>query len=228
MQVQQACNTAINENAIVVISGRPGLGKSRCLFEYAVRKMTTALISVLCSPNITMRYFVQRLAQELRLDDSATTSRLEDRMAEKLRWSPDAVRRPGELSEGEGPGQRLLPVKSGATAGRPVWHKGAARPVHDLQTDGATGLARGDLLSAVGTVAAEATAIIQRGFGDDATDEVVAQILTITGGVHRQVDLIIPRILDLQERNRRKLAGGEVTMREIVATAGTKIMTGAL
>jgi len=68
----------------------------------------------------------------------------------------------------------------------------------------------------------------QRGLGDDATDEVVAQILTITGGVHRQVDLIIPRILDLKERNRRKLAGGEVTMREIVAMAGTKIMTSAL
>jgi NedA-like, galactose-binding domain len=51
MQVQQAFNTAINENAIVVISGRPGVGKSRCLFEYAVRKMMTAPVSVLCSPS---------------------------------------------------------------------------------------------------------------------------------------------------------------------------------
>ncbi len=84
----------------------------------------------------------------------------------------------------------------------------------------------GDLLSELSP--AEAKAIIQRGLGDDATDEVVAQILTITGGVHRQVDLIIPRILDLKERNRRKLADGGVTMWEIVATAGTKIMTGAL
>jgi hypothetical protein len=31
-----------------------------------------------------------------------------------------------------------------------------------------------------------------------------------------------------KERNRRKLADGEVTMREIVATAGTKIMTDTL
>jgi DNA transposition AAA+ family ATPase len=84
-QVQEACATAINENAIVVIVGKPGVGKTRSLIEYAARKMSTAPLSILCSPNITTHYFVQRLAQELKLDDRGTTSKLEDRVIEKLR-----------------------------------------------------------------------------------------------------------------------------------------------
>lgn len=32
-QVQEACATAINENAIVVIVGKPGVGKTRSLIE---------------------------------------------------------------------------------------------------------------------------------------------------------------------------------------------------
>ena len=233
MQVQQACNTAINENAIVVISGRPGVGKSRCLFEYAVRKMTTAPVSVLCSPNITTRYFAQRLAQELRLDDSATTSRLEDRVAEKLRRSP----RPLFVDQANYLKERALGSVCylWEVARLPVVLSGT-KALHDLfTTSKLTEDVREQLASRVAIyyllselAPAEAKAIVQRGLRDDATDEVVAQILTITGGVHRQVDLIIPRILDLKERNRRKLADGGVTMREIVAAAGTKIMTGAL
>ena len=46
----------------------------------------------------------------------------------------------------------------------------------------------------------EAKAIIKRGLGEEATDEMVAQVITITGGIHRQVDMIIPRILDLREK----------------------------
>jgi len=62
-QLQQACQTAVNEHAIVVIYGRPGVGKSRCLMEFAARRMTTAPISVLCSAYVTTRYFVQKLAR---------------------------------------------------------------------------------------------------------------------------------------------------------------------
>jgi hypothetical protein len=40
MQAQQSCNTAINESAIVVLSGKPGVWESRRLFENAVRKMS--------------------------------------------------------------------------------------------------------------------------------------------------------------------------------------------
>jgi predicted ATP-dependent serine protease len=59
--LQHACDTAINENAIVVIYGRPGVGKTRCLMEYASRRMTTLPISIMRSPNTTPFSFVKRL-----------------------------------------------------------------------------------------------------------------------------------------------------------------------
>ena len=70
----------------------------------------------------------------------------------------------------------------------------------------------------------EAKAIIQRGLGEEATDETVAQVITITGGIHRHVDMIIPRILDLREKNQAKLEAGTVTMEQIIRVAGSRMM----
>ena len=36
--LRHACDTAINEQAIVVCYGRPGVGKTRCLLEYVVMR----------------------------------------------------------------------------------------------------------------------------------------------------------------------------------------------
>lgn len=57
---------------------------------------------------------------------------------------------------------------------------------------------------------AEAKASIGRAPGADATDEAVAQIISVTGGVYRHVDMILPRILQLRAYNRRKCERGEV------------------
>jgi hypothetical protein len=70
----------------------------------------------------------------------------------------------------------------------------------------------------------EAKAIIKRGLGEEATDEMVAQGITITGGIHRHVDMIIPRILDLREKNQAKLEAGAVTMEQIIRVAGSRMM----
>jgi len=48
----------------------------------------------------------------------------------------------------------------------------------------------------------------------------------VTGAIHRHVDMILPRILDLQSRNEEKLRTGEVKMREIITIAGSRLMTG--
>jgi hypothetical protein len=50
-KVKEACSIAVNENSIVLIYGRPGLGKSRCMSEYVLREMTVAPVLVLCSRN---------------------------------------------------------------------------------------------------------------------------------------------------------------------------------
>jgi hypothetical protein len=46
---------------------------------------------------------------------------------------------------------------------------------------------------------------------------VIAQIYNVTGGIHRHVDMILPRIFDL--------SSGEVTMRDIVTVARSRLMT---
>ena len=91
VQMQRACATAINENVIVVVYGTPGVGKSRCLAEFALQKMTTAPVSILCSRNITPGYFAQKVAGELDLDTRPTTAKLEDLIAQKLRRDPRPI-----------------------------------------------------------------------------------------------------------------------------------------
>ncbi|MGH9764882.1 MAG: AAA family ATPase, partial [Blastocatellia bacterium] len=74
-----------------MIYGRPGVGKSRSLVEYAVREMTSYPISILCSRNVTVRYFVQEIAGVLGFDERTSSPRLENMIAEKLRRSPRAL-----------------------------------------------------------------------------------------------------------------------------------------
>jgi len=71
----------------------------------------------------------------------------------------------------------------------------------------------------------EVKAIIKRALAADATDDVVAKIFNVTGGIHRHVDMIVPRILDLKALNKEKLAEGRVTMSDIIDTAGSRLMT---
>lgn len=229
-QLQQACLTAIQENVIVVVYGKPGVGKTRCLLEFAVRKMATAPVSILCSANITTRYFVQKLARELGLDDRPPTARLEDSIAEKLKRTP----RPIFVDQAN-----YLNEKSLGTicyvweiARMPVVLVGT-KDLYDLfTTSRLTEDVRAQLSSRVAMhyplaelSVAEAKSIIRRALGHDATDDVCAQIINVTGGIHRHVDMILPRINDLKARNADKLSRGEVTMEDIINTAGRRLMT---
>ena len=51
----------------------------------------------------------------------------------------------------------------------------------------------------------------------------VEQIHQAPGGNFRSVDMIIPRILELEQRNRQRLADGTVKMNEIIKVTCTKI-----
>ena len=231
MQLQQACATAINENAIVVAYGRPGVGKSRGLTEFALRKMTTAPLAILCSANVTTRYFVQKLATGLGLDDKPPTAKLEDLIAERLTRNP----RPLFVDQAN-----YLNEKSLGTVCY-VWEKAkvpivlvgtkdlfdlftTSRLTEDVRAQLSSRVAMHYPLSELGP--AEVKAIVKRALGEAATDDAVAQIATVTGGIHRHVDMIIPRIIDLKRRNEEKLQHGEVSMRDIIDTAGRRLMTG--
>jgi len=87
-QVQKACETARDKNAVVVVYGPPGIGKSRNLLQFLVSNLTTAPIHILCSRNVTAKYFAQRIAQQVGVDERQAIPRLEDQIAEKLKRSP--------------------------------------------------------------------------------------------------------------------------------------------
>ncbi|MBA3241993.1 MAG: AAA family ATPase [Acidobacteria bacterium] len=233
VQLQQACATAITENVIVVVYGKPGVGKSRGITEFAVRKMTTSPVTILCSANVTTRYFVQRLAQALGLDDRLPTAKLEDSIAEKLKRSP----RPIFIDQANYLNEKALGTICY------VWEKARVPFVligtHDLfdlfNTSRLTEDVRAQLSSRVAMhyplaelSVAEVKAIIERALGDAATEEVISAIYNVTGGIHRHVDMIVPRINELAARNnnKEKLQRGEISMTDIVQTAGHRLMVG--
>ena len=54
----------------------------------------------------------------------------------------------------------------------------------------------------------------------------IEQIHQVTGGNFRSVDMIIPRILELEQRNRQKFADGTVRMNEIIKVAAARLTHG--
>lgn len=217
-----AWETAVAEKIIVVCYGKPGAGKSRCIMQLNVKKMTTMPISVLCSANVTVRYFVQRLAQEVGVSERHTIPRLEDMVAEKLIKNP----RPIIVDQAN-----YLTEKSLGTicylwerARVPIMLVGTTELFNLFHTASVTEDVRAQLASRVALhyplpelSRSELKAILQRALGDDATDEVVAKILNDTGGVYRSVDFILPRINDLKKRNAEGLRAGDISMLDVVA-----------
>lgn len=231
LQFQHACQTAIGENVIVVVYGKPGVGKSRCLTEFSVRRMSTSPVIIICSANITSRYFVQKLARSLGLDDGPTTARLEDNITEKLKRNP----RPVFVDQANYLNEKSLGTICYVWEGARVpFVLAGTRDLYELfTTSRLTEDVRAQLSSRVAMhyplmelSLGEAKEIIKRALGADATEEAVAKIFSVTGGVHRHVDMIIPRINELKKRNEKRLAAGEVSMDDIIDAAGRRLMAG--
>lgn len=229
-RLQQACATAIAERSIVVVYGRPGVGKSRCLMEFAIQQMTTAPILVLCSRNTTVRFFLQRLAREVNLDDRMGVAELENAIAEKLKRHT----RPIFVDQANYLDERALGALCfiWEVAHVPVVLVGTRDLYDQFTSSRLTEDVRAQLSSRVAThyllselTIAEAKAIIARALGGDATDDAVKQIYAVTGGVHRHVDFVLPRILQLKSLNKKKLESGDVTMGDIIRIAGSRLMT---
>ncbi|OLE52655.1 MAG: hypothetical protein AUG51_16930 [Acidobacteria bacterium 13_1_20CM_3_53_8] len=228
-QFQHACATAINENVIVVVYSKPGVGKSRSLNEFSVSKMTTMPVMILCSANITTRYFIQKIARSLGLDDRLPSAHLEDSIAEKLKRSP----RPLFIDQAN-----YLNEKSLGTicylweiARVPIILMGTNDLYELFTTSRLTEDVRAQLSSRVAMhyplielSVAEAKGIIQRALGDVVTDRDCQQIINGTGGVHRHVDMALPRIRELMEKYAEKLAKGEVTMEDVINHAISRLM----
>lgn len=229
-QLKHACATAIKENIIVVVYGKPGVGKSRCLREFGLQNMSIAPIFILCSRNIIASYFLEKLAREIGVSAWQKIPKLEDAIAEKLKRYP----RPVFVDQANFLNENALGsiCYIWEVAHIPIVLSGT-KALHDLFTlSPLTEDVRAQLSSRVAMhyllselSLPEAKAIIQQALGDDATDEAVAQIFSITGRIHRHIDMIVPRILDLKARNNKSLSAGKITMREIITAAGSRLMT---
>jgi DNA transposition AAA+ family ATPase len=229
VEVQTACDTAIRRNAIVLVYGEPGSGKTRCLFEYARRSMITAPIQVLCSPSITSLYFAQSLASRLGLSESTTAARLEDRLAERLRRTP----RPLFIDQANYLGEKSLGTICYVweVARVPVVLAGT-KSLYELFTSSRlTEDVRAQLSSRVamlyplsGLLLTEAKAFIQHELGKYATDEAVAQIYNITGGLPRYMETLTRNLLESIARNSKELESSEVLLSELIAKAGSKLI----
>ena len=165
----------------------------------------------------------------MKLDERGTSSKLEDRVIEKLRRYHRSlfVDQANYLKE-KALGSlcyiwevgRLPIVLAGTIALHTIF--ATSKLTEEVREQLSSRIAIYYLLAEL--TLPEAKAIIKRGLGDEATDEMVAQVITITGGIHRHVDMIIPRILDLREKNRAKLEAGTVTMEQIIRVAGSRMM----
>jgi DNA transposition AAA+ family ATPase len=87
-QIRTAIQTAIEENAITLAYGGYGKGKTRCKNEFVFKKLKTPAVLIFCSPNITTRYFLQKIARELKLPESYTIPQLEDEIVGFLKSHP--------------------------------------------------------------------------------------------------------------------------------------------
>lgn len=231
MQFQHACKTAIEENAIVVVYAKPGVGKSRSLLEYSTKKMTTMPIQILCSANITTRYFVMKIAREVGLDDKAPTAQLEDRIAEKLKRNP----RPIFVDQANYLNEKALGTVCY------IWEKTripfvliGTKNLFDLfNTSRLTEDVREQLSSRVAMhyplmelSIEEVKTICKRALGEHATDASVAKLFNVTHGNHRHLDMLIPRINASARANAEGLNEGSVLMTDIIERASSRIMVG--
>lgn len=232
MQFQHACKTAIEENVIVVVYAKPGVGKSRLLQEYSTQKMTTMPIQILCSANITTRYFVMKIARELGLDDRPPTAQLEDRIAEKLKRG---VPRPLFVDQANYLNEKALGTICY------LWEKAriptiliGTKDLFELfNTSRLTEDVRAQLSSRVAMhyplmelSIDEVKTIVTRMLGPQATNEVISQIYNTTGGIHRHVDMMLPRLSEIIKKNEIRLDSGEVSMTSLIEKASRRLMVG--
>ncbi len=231
LQFQHACQTAINENVIVVVYAKPGVGKSRCAQEYSTSKLKTMPIHILCSANITTRYFAQKIARELGLDERTPTAPLEDLISEKLKRNPRGlfVDQANYLNE-----------KSLGTICY-VWEKAkipivliGTKDLFELfMTSRLTEDVRAQLSSRVAMhyplmelSIEEVKSICQRALGDHATSGAVSRLFNVTKGNHRHLDMVLPRVRELVGKNEAALSAHSIDMDDIVDKATSRIMVG--
>ena len=72
----------------------------------------------------------------------------------------------------------------------------------------------------------EVKSICVRALGEVATASVVSQIFNLTGGNHRHLEMVLPRIIASVNANATNLSNGDALLTEVIKQAGSRIMIG--
>ena len=202
--------------------------------EFSNESMKTRPIEILCSANITTRYFVQKLAVNLGLSDTYPTAKLEDMIAEKLKRNP----RPIFVDQANYLNEKALGsiCYIWDIAKCPVVLIGTKDLFELFTRSSLTEDVRRQLSSRIGMhyplmelSIEEVKTIVIRVLGERATTEVISHIYESTHGNHRHLDFIMPRLSQSIEKNREQLddpLNNKVTMAGLVDRATSMLMVG--
>lgn len=228
-QLRQAWATARKENAIVVVYGRPGVGKTRSLTEISIRETQGNVpVNIVCSPNITPKYFLQKIARSIGVSDKASIPQLEDLIAEKLKRSPrDILVDQANYLNDKSLGSicqiwdiAQVPI---VLVGTKLLHDlfFASRLTEDVRAQLSRRIAIHYPLDEL--TPGQAKAILKDAI-PALSDSEIGEIVRVTGGVHGHLELIITRLLDLRKRNEKDLQTGTVKMPAIIQMATARLM----
>lgn len=227
-RLQSACQTAVHNRVIVVVYGRPGVGKSRCLAEFALQRLITYPVLILCSRNIGAKYFADVIAQTIGAKRQTSVAATEGEIVRRLLLNP----RPLFIDQANYLSERCLGTVCF------IWERTKVPIVlvgtTDLYTSfiqsSVTEDARAQISSRVtmfyrlsGLLEEEARAILQRALGQDADEEAVSLIYKETGGLFRYIETSIFNILHLKALNLDAIARGEITMLDIITLALSRL-----
>ena len=194
--------------------------------------MSTVPIQVLCSRNTTPWAFGRVLAEEIGLElprGTPTLHLLEIELARKLMRSP----RPIFVDQANYLQERSLGTLCFLWEKRhiPIVLVGTKTLFENFYQSKLTEDVRGQLASRIALLyllpeltKVKTEAILRHPLGEEVTNEMVEQIHQVTGGNFRGVDMIIPRIPEIERRNRQKFADGAVKMNEVIKVAAAHLM----
>lgn len=222
-QFLNACETAYNENVMVVVYGNPGVGKSRCLREFSSNYAKTAPIEILCSRNVTVAYFLQRIAAELKIGGRLSIPAMEDAIAASLLKRP----RPLMIDQANYLTERSL----GSLCH--FWEKAripvvliGTRDLHELFTNS---MVTQDIRAQVSSRVAmhyplstltkkEVKTIVRQLLGDRFTDKAINEIAQATQSNFRALAMAVPRLREFYDRHRSEIEAAEDSVRHDAET----------
>jgi len=197
--VRNACAAALIEHGLIVITGNPGMGKTRCLLEYAKREMPIPPLFLACRTQMRAGDLIRKIAHELELDARQSAPKLEAEIIARLKQQPQAL----FIDDADRLNERGLATLSHlwdqaqvavVLAGEPGLYE-RIKSIEMVESRVSAYWMLADLSDE------EITSLLRKVAGDRLSQAELATIRRLTGGTFKQVGrllLIVDRLLALK------------------------------